>query len=232
MKKTLVFLLCLLLLICPAALCESGAESAPSADVMPLPPDENGISLENGHFDVRLEDLDHADEGWFTMMLYRTDEYDPEQIKSLRAGDTVLVNGEVYTVVSMDSRDIGWFDEELIVWEIETEEECWDGIHFQQYGKNTFAAYVGDWSPVTFVAAVKITLPLDESFELVTYPGGEEPEYWNSEHFLATLEEDDWGIYNEYNTSASFKNGKLVHISRSGYPHGPRSADDDEDDDC
>ena len=214
----------LLLLPCPAA-----GTTGPAADVVPLP-QETELNLEDGWYCARLEDADRADEGWFTLALYRTDEYDAEQVRSLRAGDTVLVNGEVYTVTGISARDIGWFGEEDVVWELETEEECWGGLYFRDYGEGTFAAYLDDWNPCTYAGSVKVTLPLDEGFELVRYPGGEEPEYDGPEAFPEHLREDDWSIYNEYNTTAAFSGGRLVRITRSGYPHGPSSGEEGEDD--
>ena len=225
----LAALLAILCLAFSTAFCEPG--SSPKADVKPIPMDPDSIDLGNGTFWARLEDLDRIDEGWFTVMLYETDEYDPEQIMNLKPGDTLLVNGEIYTVEDIGSRDIGWIGEEDIVWEIVTEEECWGGLWFRQYGQDTFAAYLDDWIPCTFIGSVKVTLPLPEQFELYAVPGGEDPVVYTADEFTEILREDDWSIYNEYNTTAKFEDGKLVRIRRSGYPHGPHTGDED-DDDC
>ena len=68
-------------------------------------------------------------------------------------------------------------------------------------------------------------------FELYAVPGGEDPEVYTRDEFPEKLREDDWSIYNEYNTSAAFEDGELVWIWRSGYPHGPDTGEED-DDDC
>ena len=222
-------LLAILCLVCSTAFSEP--ESSPEADVMPIPADPECIDLENGSFKARLEDLDRIDEGWFTVALYKVDEYDPEQIRNLKPGDTLLVNGEIYTVEEVSSRDIGWIGEEDIVWDVVTEEECWGGLWFREYGQDTFAAYLDDWVPCTYAGSVKVTLPLPEKFELYAVPGGEDPEVYKAEEFLEKLREGDWSIYNEYNTSAAFEDGELVWIWRSGYPHGPDTGEED-DDDC
>ena len=234
MKKAMICLaalLCLLCMICCAAAEEGMAgKTELTADVMPLPPGKDDPDLENGWFGARPEDMDHAKEGWFTLACYRADTYDPEQIKNLKTGDTVLVNGMVYTLAEdITSRDIGWFDQEDIIWELVTEEENWDGLYFRKYGEDTFAAYVGDWIPCTYVGSVKVTLPLDDRFQLVHYPGGEDPDYHKAEEFLSIVDEYDWSIYNEYNTDAMFTGGKLMELSLSGYPHGPSSGSEEDD---
>ena len=227
----LALVLAALCFTCCTAVCEA-TDAAPAADVAPLPLGAEDTDPENGWHGVRLDDIDKADEGWFTLMLYECDRYDPEQIKNLKAGNTILVNGDVYTVTGISSRDIGWFDEEDIIWELETEEECWGGLWFREYTKDTFAAYLDEWIPCTFIGSLKVTLPLDDNFRLVAYPGGEDPYYMNAEEFLVSLKEDDWGsVYNEYNTDCELKDGKLISISRSGYPHGPSDGDEDDDDD-
>ncbi len=225
----LAVLFAILSLAFSTAFCEP--ESSPEADVMPIPADPEAIDLGNGSFRARLEDLDRIDEGWFTMMLYRVDEYDPEQIMNLKRGDTLLVNGEKYTVKDISSRDIGWIGEEDIIWEVVTEEECWGGLWFRQYGPDTFASYLDDWIPCTFAGSVKVTLPLPEQFELYAVPGGEDPVVYTADEFPENLREEDWSIYNEYNTTAVLEDGKLVYIWRSGYPHGPDTGEAD-DDDC
>ena len=225
----LAALLTILCLVFSTASCEP--ENGPEADVMPISVDPESIDLANGSFKARLEDLDRIDEGWFTVALYNVDEYDPEQIRNLKPGDTLLVNGEIYTVEEIGSRDIGWIGEEDIVWDVVTEEECWGGLWFREYGQDTFAAYLNDWIPCTYAGSVKVTLPLPEKFELYAVPGGEDPEVYTRDEFPEKLREDDWSIYNEYNMSAAFEDGELVWIWRSGYPHGPDTGEED-DDDC
>lgn len=236
MKKILSVLIVLSILLACGAV--SGEETVtdspvpPSADVEPLPIDPAALDYENGVFCANVEDIDHLDEGWFTLALYEVDQYDPDRIRNLKPGTTLLVNGQVWTVTNeVEPRDIGWFDEEHLIWEIDTAEECWGGLWFRQYGEDTFAAYLDDWIPCTLVRRVRVTLPLPEGFEFVVYPGGEDPVTYGADEFLARLRED-WGTYNQYNSDASFNNGEFIRLSVSGYPHGPDTDGPDDDDDC
>lgn len=234
MKRILSVLLSLsILMACGAAPAEETAPAASvTADVMPIPLDPEP-DLENGSFSVNVEDLDHVKNGWVTLALYKTDHYNREQVESLVPGQTILVNGEVYTVASdVEARDESWFeDEESLVWDIETEEECWDGIRFQTNGTETLTAYVGDWIPVTFVGRVRVSLPASEGFKFVVYPGGEEPETFGADEFIRRLRED-WSVYNQYNSDAVLEDGKLTYMSVSGYPHGPSTGEEMDEDYC
>ena len=79
------------------------------------------------------------------------------------------------------------------------------------------------------IDGILVQLPLPEQFELYAVPGGEEPIVYRWDEFPERLLEDDWSIYNEYNTFATFEDGKLIEIWRSGYPHGPDSGETDDD---
>ena len=226
MKKILFLLLVLSLLpVCGTVSGETPGADVPftcQADVEPLPVDPSAVDFMNGAFCVNVEDTDHLDEGWFTLALYTVDRYDPDRIRNLRPGNTLLVNGQVWTVADeVEPRDIGWFDEEDLIWEIETVEECWGGLWFRRYGEDTEGA----------LERMVLTLPLPEGFEFVVCPGGEEPITYGADEFLSELRED-WGGYNQYNSDAGFRNGAFVRISVSGYPHGPSSGDPDDEDDC
>ncbi len=198
-------------------------EQETAADIMPLPMDPESIDSGNGWFHACLEDIDGMDEkGWFTVALYRVDEYASEQIEHMTPGTTLLVNGDVYTVAEeVVPRDIGWVDEELITWDVITEEECWGGLWFMKYGEDTYAAYLDDWVPVTPVARIQVALPLPDRFVLEVNPGGEDPVPYTAEEFLSRLREGDWDSYNQYNSLAHMENGELTELDVSGYPHGP-----------
>ena len=213
--------LLILLAMCLAA--GAAAAETLAADVMPIQPDPDSIDPDNGWFSACLEDIDRIDEkGWFTLALYRTDEYDLEQIEHLAPGTTLLVNGEKYTVAEeVVPRDVGWFDEEQLSWDVVTEEECWGGLWFMQYGEKTCAAYLDDWVPVTPVARIRVMLPLPDRFVLNEIPGGEEPVPCTADEFLARLRDGDWDNYNQYNSMAHMENGELTELVVSGYPHGP-----------
>ena len=238
MKKKWAAILAVLLTLCMAAAAASGEQGTGpetagpvTADVMPLPPDPDDMDPENGYFHVCLEDTDRiADEGWFTLALYRVDEYAPEQVEHLMPGTTLLVNGEKYTVAEeVTPRDIGFGDEELIVWDVMTEEECWGGLRFQKYRENTCAAYLDDWIPCTLVARLRVTIPLPDRFVLWEYPGGEDPVPCTADEFLKMLLDHEWSGYNQYNSSALLENGELVELNVAGYPHGPDSREPEDD---
>lgn len=218
-------LLWLVLLVLCVAMGAAAAEAAETltADVMPLTPDPDSIDPANGWFEACLEDIGGIGEkDWFTVALYRMDVYSREQIEHLAPGTTLLVNGEIYTVAEeVVPRDIGWVDERVISWDIVTEEECWGGLWFVEYGEDTCVAYLDDWVPVTPVARVRVVLPLPDRFVLYEDPGGEEPVPCSAEEFLSRLREGDWDNYNQYNSRAHIENGELTELTVSGYPHGP-----------
>ena len=234
MKRVFSFLLIFtILLTCGTAPAEkaAAADSDLKADVMPIPLDPVP-DLKNGSFGVNVEDLDHLDEGWITLALFKTDHYTREQVESLVPGQKILINGEIYTVADdVEVREIGSGEgNKWLVWDILTEEECWDGIRFQTNRTDTLTAYVGDWIPCSFVGRVRVSLPPPDGFEYVVYSGGEGEITYGADEFLRDLRED-WGGYNQYNSDAVLENGELTYLSVSGYPHGP-SDDQGEEDDC
>ena len=75
------------------------AACALAADVVPLPVDPAAMDTDNGTFRVTVSDIDKIEtDGWFTLNLYVEEPFDAEQIAALVPGDTVTVNGLIWTV--------------------------------------------------------------------------------------------------------------------------------------
>ena len=206
-----------------------GGQSA--AKVSPLPVDINSLDFSNGSFNVQIEDIDQIVHNHsLTFSLYLDDHYDSNQIKNLSPGDTILVAGAVYTVKDISIRDDCWFedDPESLIYEIETEEENWEGIHFLQLSDEFFIANVGDWTPVTYVGHITIPLPLPASFVYFDYPGGEDSEIGTEEDLLADLQDSSPSFFNPYNTSIFLHNGELLELHNWSYPWGPQPEEDPE----
>ena len=224
MKKILCFACAMALLLAAVSALgeEEAAPAALSADVMPLPADPD-TDLGNGTYRFRVEDAAHLDEGWLTLGLYLVDRYDPEQIKSLKPGNTVLVSGQVYTVAEeVEPVDIGIPEKEYMIWEIVTEEPCWGGLWFSRYTDDSFAAHLDDWIPCTYAGSVRVELPLADGFKYEVYSGTDGFLPYGAEDFLREVPEDFY-LYNQYNSDATFRDGVLAEISVSAYPGGPET---------
>ncbi len=194
------------------------------ATVSPLPIDRNDLDLSNGSYNVQIEDIDQiAQNRSLTLSLYLEDHYDPNQIKDLSPGSTILVSGNIYTVKEITVRDERWFedDPESLVYDIDTVEENWDGIHFLELSNGFFIANVGDWTPVTYVGKITIPLPLPASFVYYDYPGGEDPKMGSENELLDDLQENTSAIFNPYNTRVYLHNGELLELHNWSYPWGP-----------
>ena len=94
MKRMLILMSVLLLVLCVTA-CAQAAEIRPQ-DINHLE-----IDLTDGTFYLGVKDADRIiDGGWFTASLYVPDHYDEAQIEAMAPGDTVLVNGQTWTIRS------------------------------------------------------------------------------------------------------------------------------------
>lgn len=198
------------------------------ATVAPLPIDQNDLDLSNGSFDVQIENIDQiAQNHSLTLSLYLEDHYDPDQIKSLSPGDTILVSGDIYTVKEITVRDDRWFedDPESLVYEIDTVEENWDGIRFLELSDGSFIANVGDWAPVTYVGRINIPLPLPASFVYYDYPGGDDPKVGSENELLDDLKGSAPAFFNPYNTRVYLRNGELLELHNWSYPWGPDASE-------
>ena len=201
-----------------------------AATLEPLPVDLEKLDLSNGTFDVQIEDPGDVEENRCLLLsLYLPERYDPDRVRALVPGDTVLVSGKVYTVRGVNIRDVRLSDEdpESPVYEIDTEEENPDGIRFLRQQDGSFIAGVGDWTPVHFVGNVVVPLPLPSSFVYCDYPGGEDPVTGSEKELLADLAEDTPELFSPYNTNAVFRNGELLELHSWSYPWGPDGLPDD-----
>ncbi len=186
----------------------------PEADVVPLAVDPGKLDLDNGEYCIAFRDLDKIrKEGFFTAEMYVQEHYDGKQIRSLAPGNTVLMNGRVWTVEKMVVHSEGSY-------ELYPVEEYWGYIAFWLQEDGTFLGVMDDWSPVIRVGEKKLTLPLPESFAFYTYSAGEREEPVGFLKMLDALE-NGGNDFVPYNTTGVFENGELVAVDHSDYPQGP-----------
>ncbi len=215
MKRTLLIISLTLLF----ALCAAGFACA--AEIRPAETGHDGTDLANGYFCLAVRDADRIiDGGYFTACLYLEDHYSAEQIETMAPGDTVLVNGEIWTVREVEphpATEPGM----VATYEIYTEEENDGYIVFLPAEDGCYVCVINDWSPVSPVGDVRVMLPLPDRFEYVC---GDE-DAMNMDAFLNDLEEFG-DTFLPYNTYCMFEDGMLVLVSHSSYPMGPGAAPD------
>ena len=179
MKRMLILMSVLLLVLCVTA-CAQAAEIRPQ-DINHLE-----IDLTDGTFYLGVKDADRIiDGGWFTASLYVPDHYDAAQIEAMAPGDTVLVNGQAWTireVVPHGADEPGLVD----TYEIYTEEENDGYIVFIHETDGCYVCQINDWAPVTPVGDVRVMLPLPDKFE---YYSGEDTEPRGMDALVNDLEE-------------------------------------------
>ena len=206
------------------------AACAYAADVRPLEISPDELDLNNGKFclTVRDEEMLYEDEPFFTAELYLEDRYDGEQIKALAPGDTVEMNGVVFTVQEIDIQE---YEDEpgYAEYEICPAEEYFGYLVFVPLEDGTYSALIDDWIPVSRVREVKVTLPLADRFTYISISGGEEDEPASADAFLEEL--DMFGGFNAYNTTCVMEDGALVSVTHSSYPWGPEEYWPGEEDD-
>ena len=208
------------------------AACALAADVVPLPVDPAAMDTDNGTFRVTVSDIDKIEtDGWFTLNLYVEEPFDAEQIAALVPGDTVTVNGRIWTVAEL----VPHFkpnSEVIESYEVIPEEECWGYVVFELRDDGTCVSLTDDWHPVVHVADKKIMLPLDDSFAYYYLSSGERDEAEDWESFVEELQ-GYGGAFVPYNTVACLENGRLVWFESADYPYGPENDEEygDEDED-
>ncbi len=193
---------------------ETTAPKSARQDVVPLAVDPEKLDLNNGSYCIGFRNPDKIrEEGFLTVDLYVEEHFDAKQIRSLSPGDTILVDGSVWTV------------EEMVIhsdsdYELYPVEELNGYIAFWLQDDGTFLGVRNDWSPVIYIGEKKIKVPLKENFAFYTYSAGEleEPEDYQS--MLDALERNG-DNYVPYNTTGDFENGELVAVTHSDYPEGP-----------
>lgn len=213
------------------ALSGAGCAEAPAeAKIRPLPVDPAALDFENGSFCMMPEDTDKiASEKWFTAALYLEDLYDEQEILAIAPGDTVLINGHVFTVAKVvEHGEEGDEKSELEIYTTEPfEEQTYSTIAFWRwYGtgetSGKYVAIVDDWKPVTRVGSVRVELPLPETFVYRDISGADDPVSYTAEEFIASLG-DSWAMsfVTPYNTNCSLRNGRLEEVIHADYPYGP-----------
>ncbi len=218
MKRMLILMSVLLLVLCVTA-CAQAAEIRPQ-DINHLE-----IDLTDGTFFLGVKDADRIiDGGWFTASLYVPDHYDAAQIEAMVPGDTVLVNGQAWTireVVPHGADEPGLVD----TYEIYTEEENDGYIVFIHEPDGCYICQIDDWAPVTPVGDVRVMLPLPDKFE---YYSGEDTEPRGMDALVNDLEEYG-STFVPYNTFCSFEDGKLFKVVHYSYPMGPEETPDEDE---
>lgn len=212
-----IHLLCTAVLVLLLAVCFAACASA--ADVRPLEINPEQVDLNNGEFCLTVSDEDRIDDGgFFTAELYLEDLYDGAQIRALAPGDTVLMNGAVFTVKEMvihkDDTAAAWD-----VYEVYPEEEYYGYLVFTPNQDGTFCALIDDWVPVTRIGEVKVMLPLPDRFAFIPVVAGEKEDPVGADEFLEDLEM--FGGFSAWNTSCVMEDGVLVSIIHASYPFGP-----------
>ena len=197
------------------------AVCACAAEVRPIPVDHDALDLCNSEFRLSFRGTGRMDDsGYFSAVLYLQDHYEAEQICSLSPGDTILVNDRIWTVREIIPHTDPDSPDTVTAWEICPEED-FDGYLVFKPGKDgSFLAVINDWIPVTSVGFVKILLPLPDSFRYIPVLSGEEETPLAAEEFLSLLQADE-NLFNAYNTSGIFEDGKLVSVTHASYPYGP-----------
>ena len=213
-----ILLVLLFTLCCAACAC--------AAQVRPIPVNHDRLDTDNGEFRLSFRGTGRiGDSGYFSAVLYLQDHYEAEQICSLSPGDTILVNDRIWTVREIIPHTDPDSPDTVTAWEICPEEDC-DGYLVFTPGKDgSFIAVINDWIPVTSVGFAKVLLPLPDGFRYIPVLSGEEETPAAAEEFLSLLQADE-NLFNAYNTSGFFEDGKLVSVTHASYPEGPEPDSD------
>ena len=176
--------------------------------------------LQNGTFRVSFEDVDKiSTDGYCTAVLYTTDYYSAGDVRSMKPGETLQINGRTCTLTDIDDPE-ETYEPGICLEETAEEQSFWGMSFIQAESGNRYLLYImDDWYSVSRVAAVRVdaTLPV----EYYTVPGGEEPELKDANIFA-----NDSGILRlteltPHNTNCELKDGQLIRIYSEDYPIGP-----------
>ena len=187
------------------------------AKYKPVPQDADPA---NGTFPVSFEDVDRiATDGYFTAVLYTMDVYSEEDVFSIMPGDTLQINGRVFTVSNVDERDPG-YDVGFDTVEDTRDQSFWGFTFEEAVSGNGYNIYImNDWHSLSRIASVRV-----DASALVAYydvPGGDDPELMDEDLLGSEAGINALAWLTPYNTTCTMKDGKLVRIDSSSYPVGP-----------
>ena len=205
MKRAVTFLL-----ILAAALLSAVSVSAEGATVKPFP---GGTEAETS-FGVYLAEIpDPAatlKDGYFTASLYNPDCYPLADIDGLKAGDTVQVDGQVFTVSSVVPHEEG-------IVEIYTKEDFDGYIIFQPHGE-VYVAIVNDFAAATYVTDYRFTIPLPASFRFYWKDIEEEFKVLDADGFIALVQGSSAPSFTRGYTVIDFSDGHIAKLIFSDMP--------------
>jgi hypothetical protein len=187
------------------------------ADATFLPAQEEP-DLQNGTFGVSFEDLDRLEtDGYCTAVLYTTDHFSAEDVRAMKPGDTLRVNGRTCTLTDIDEPS---GEVEIDLKEADAGQSFWGTVFIPNETEDRYVLYLmDDWYSVSRVGSVRV----DASQAVAFYdmPGMEEPELlhenvFSTESVIRTLTE-----LSPYNTTCTLEDGRVVRIDAGSYPVGP-----------
>ena len=193
---------------------QPGDESEGSAKVKPVDVAGTLVDKANGTYLAKIKDADRImDGGYFTAELYIQDIYPGDQIETLKQGDQIVVNGQPFTVASMEPVENGL--------ELYPQEEFDGYIVFQKASNTAYTALVNDWTPCTQVGEAKIMMPLPYRFSFRWVSGAEEETVYDADGFVSLLMDGSADSLSQFNTTIQFEDNLVITITHTDYPLGP-----------
>ena len=176
--------------------------------------------LQNGTYRVSFEDVDRiGTEGYFTAVLYTTDYYSTEDVRSMKQGDTLRINDRTCRLTQIDEWEEG-YESGFCLKENANEQSFWGMSFIPSESRDGYIVYImDDWYSVSRVGSIRVDAALP--VEYYDVPGGEKPELkdenmLSGESGIITLTE-----LTPYNTTCELKNGRLIRVYSENYPVGP-----------
>ena len=176
--------------------------------------------LQNGTFRVSFEDVDRIEtDGYFTAVLYTTDYYRSEDVRSMKPGDTLRINDRTCTLTDIDEPE-EMYEAGILLEETAMEQSFWGMSFIPDESGDRYILYImDDWYSVSRIASVRVDAA--EPVEYYDVPGGEDPELRDG-----NILSDNSGILTlteltPYNTTCELKDGRLIRIYSGSYPVGP-----------
>ncbi len=170
------------------------------------------VDLQNGTYWAKITDTKQIkNTGYFTVELYEEDYYEAADVEALRAGSRFKLNGEVYTVDSIQP----WLEDSSLLWVIPKEEfSGWMGFEKAQNGY--YYGVIGDWHVSSFVTDTIIQMPLPDAFVFAYALAGDDVRLYNADSFVQIAEEEI--LFNESDltpdrTAVRFTDGLLTVIA-------------------